>query len=207
MPRVRSSKGVLRADGGELLIMKVLGINGSPRIGGNTDMLLDKVLEGAKIKGAETEKIILNKLKFSPCQECEGIGDDGECVIHDDMHKLYKEIKDADILVLASPIFFGSLSAQTKMMIDRFQCVWRLKYVLNKNTGYRRKKAVFVSVEGSNRSDFFKNAKSIARNFFATINADYQGEIFCSGVDEKAGILKHVGCLKKAFELGARIAS
>ncbi|MDP2980837.1 MAG: flavodoxin family protein [Candidatus Omnitrophota bacterium] len=187
--------------------MKALGINGSPRIGGNTDILLDKVLEGAESKGAETEKIILNNLKFSPCQECEGMRGGGECIIHDDMHELYKKIKDADILVLASPIFFGSLSAQTKMMIDRFQCVWHLKYMLNKDTGYRKKKAVFISVEGSKRNDFFENAKHIVKNLFATIDAEYQGELFCSGVNDKAGILNHAGCLKKAFELGARIVS
>jgi multimeric flavodoxin WrbA len=187
--------------------MKVLGINGSPRMGGNTDILLDKVLEGAESKGAETEKVILNKLKFSPCQECEGVMDDGECVIHDDMHELYRKIKDADALILASPIFFGSLSAQTKMMIDRFQCVWHLKYALNKDTGYKRKRAVFISVEGSKRNDFFENAKSIAKNLFATINADYKGELFCSGVDNKASILNYPGCLKKAFDVGCAIAS
>jgi len=187
--------------------MKVLGISGSPRIGGNTDILLDKFLEGAESKGAETEKIILNKLKFVPCQECENIRDDGECVIHDDMHGLYKKIKEADVFVLASPIFFGSLSAQAKMMIDRFQCVWRLKYALNKDTGYKKKKAAFISVEGSNRDDFFKNARSIVKNLFATINADYEEELFCSGVDEKASILNHQGCLKKAFELGAKLAA
>src|SRR3989338_2271859 len=198
-----------RGEGRELAWgkMKVLGINGSPRIGGNTDILLDKVMEGAESKGAETEKVILNELKFSPCQECEGMRDDGECVIHDDMHELYRKIKDADVLVLASPIFFGSLSAQTKMMIDRFQCVWRLKYMLNKDTGYKKKKGVFISVEGSERDDFFENAKSIAKNLFATINADYQEELFCSGVDEKASILNHPGCLKKAFDLGAKLAS
>lgn len=184
---------------------KVLGICGSPRLGGNTDILLDKVLEGAGSKGADTEKIVLNKLKFSPCQECENIRDDGECIVKDDMHKLYKKIKDADVIVLASPVFFGSLSAQTKMMIDRFQCVWRLKYMLNKDTGYGKKKAAFISVEGSDRKDFFENAKSIVRNLFATINADYAAELFCSGVDKKSGILKHPRCLKKAFDLGAEL--
>jgi len=186
--------------------MKVLGINGSPRTGGNTDILLDKVLEGAKSRGAETEKVVLDKLKFSPCQECEAVIDDGECIIHDDMHELYRKIKDADAIVLASPIFFGSLSSQTKMMIDRFQCVWYLKYALNKDTGYKRKKAVFISVEGSKRKDFFENAKSISRNFFATINADYKGELFCSGVDKKGSISGRPGCLKKAFDLGCAIA-
>ncbi len=187
--------------------MKVLGINGSPRIGGNTDILLDKVLEGAESKGAETEKVILNELKFSPCQECEGMRDDGECIIYDDMHELYRKIKEADVLVLASPVFFGSLSAQTKMMIDRFQCVWRLKYILNGDAGYKRKKAVFISVEGSKINDFFENAKSIAKNLFATINANYEGDLFCSGIDEKASILNHSACLKKAFELGAKLVT
>jgi len=187
--------------------MKVLGINGSPRIGGNTDILLDRVLEGAKTKGAEIEKIILNKLKFSPCQECDKMADDGLCLVKDDMQAVYEKIKGSDAIVFASPVFFGSLSAQSKMMIDRFQCAWRAKYILRKDTGYKKIPGIFISLEGSARKDFFENAKSIARNLFATINADYQGELFCSGVNEKAGILKHAGCLKKAFELGARIAS
>jgi len=187
--------------------MKILGINASPRIGGNTDILLDRVLEGAETKGASTEKIILNKLKFSPCQECENMLDDGSCIVQDDMQGLYKKIKDADALVLASPIFFGSLSAQAKMMIDRFQCAWRAKYKLKKDTGFKKIKGAFVSVEGSERNDFFDNARSIVRNLFATINADYKQELFCPGVDEKAGILKHPDCLQKAFELGVKIAS
>src|SRR3989338_614183 len=108
--------------------MYVLGINGSPRIGGNTNLLLDKALEGAKNKGAKIEKVILNKLKIVPCQECEVVRDDGTCKIEDDFQPLYDKIKKADAIILASPIFFGSLSAQTKIMIDRFQCYWRYKY-------------------------------------------------------------------------------
>lgn len=185
--------------------MKILGINGSPRAGGNTDLLLDKVLEGAESKGAETEKIILNKLKFSPCQECEKMADDGVCLINDDMQKVYEKIKEADTLVFASPVFFGSLSAQSKMMIDRFQCAWRAKYILKKDIGYKKIPGIFISLEGSRRKDFFENAKSIVRNFFATINVSYEGELFCPAIEEKGDILKHPGYLKKAFQLGAEI--
>ncbi len=184
--------------------MKVLGISGSPRINGNSDILLDRVLEGAKSKGADTEKIVLNKLKFSPCQECENLKDDGACIVQDDMQSVYKKIKEADVLVLASPIFFGSLSAQTKMMVDRFQCLWRAKYILKKDIGFKKIKGVFISVEGTKRNDFFDNAKSIVKNLFATINVKYKEELFCSGVDEKGSILKHPDYLKQAFELGAR---
>jgi len=187
--------------------VKIIGINGSPRIGGNTDILLDKVLEGAKSKGGDVEKVILNNLKFSPCQECKNMRDDGTCIIEDDMQPLYKKIEDADAIILASPIFFGSLSAQTKMMIDRFQCVWRAKYIFKKEVFKKRKKGAFISVEASTRQDFFDNAKAIIKNLFATINADYEDELFCAGVDEKESILKYPNALKKAFEIGEVIIS
>jgi len=186
--------------------VKILGINGSPRIGGNTDILLDKVLEGARSRGAKTEKVVLNGLKFSPCQECENLRDDGSCIIEDDMQPLYQKIKEANGIILASPIFFGSLSAQTKMMIDRFQCIWRAKYVLKIDIFKKKKIGGFVSVEASTREDFFDNAKSIVKNLFKTINVSYKEELFCSGVDEKGSILKHPEVLKKAFELGQSIA-
>jgi len=185
----------------------VLGINGSPRAGGNTDILLDKVLEGAKAKGAKTEKVTLAALKFSPCQECGNVSDDGSCIIEDDMQPLYEKIKDADVLILASPIFFGSLTAQTKMMVDRFQCLWRAKYILKKDIFNKKKTGCFVSVEASTRKDFFNNAKSIVKNFFVIISTDYKEELFCSGVEEKGSILKHPDILKEAFELGRRVAS
>lgn len=186
--------------------MYVLGINGSPRIGGNTDILLDKALEGAGSKGARTEKIVLNSLKFSPCLECENMRDDGTCLIEDDLQGVYKKVEEADAVILASPIFFGSLSSQTKMMIDRFQCAWRAKYIFKKDTFKKRKLGAFISVEASNREDFFHNARAIVRNLFATIKAEYKEEFFCPGLDKKGAVLKHAELLKKAFELGERIA-
>lgn len=188
--------------------MYILGINASPRIGGNTDTLLDKALEGARLKGADTEKIILNQLKISPCQECPDMPDESYCVIDDDMQAVYAKVKKCDILFFASPIFFGSLSAQAKIAIDRFQCVWRAKYMF-KNDAFMDKKriGVFISVEASQRRDFFDNAKAIVKNFFSTINTVYKKELFCPGVDEKAGILKHADYLNTAFELGKKVAS
>lgn len=186
--------------------MYILGINGSPRVGGNTDILLDKALEGLKTKGARTEKVILNKLKMAPCQECEKVRDDGTCIVEDDFQSLYKKIKEADGLILASPIFFGSLSAQTKIMIDRFQCHWRYKYILKKAASQESRPGALILVEASKREDFFNNAKSIVKNFFATVNVDYKSELFCPGLDEKGAVGKHPDFLQKAFELGKGIA-
>jgi len=187
--------------------MKIIGINGSPRIGGNADILLDKALEGARSIGAETEKVILNTLKIAPCQECENLKDDGSCIIEDDMQGLYRKILEADAVIVASPVFFGSITAQTKIMIDRFQCLWRAKFILKKNTVKKEKVGAFISVEASNREDFFVNARSIVKNFFAVIDASYREEILCRGIDEKGKVLERLDCLEKVFELGAKVAS
>ncbi len=216
--------------------MKILGISGSPRIGGNTDILLDRALEGARSAGANVEKIILNNLNFSPCQECENLKDDGSCIIEDDMQLVYKNIESADGLILASPVFFGSLSAQAKMMIDRFQCAWRAKYILKKDIfsasarggcafgtkggspargwsasggasgGNKKKKGAFICVAASDRKDFFNNSKMIVKNLFVTINVKYIKDIFCPDVDKKRDVLKHEEFLKKAYKLGEEIA-
>lgn len=187
--------------------MKVLGISGSPRIRGNTDILLDRALEGAKSAGAETEKIILNKLKFVGCQECREIPDERPCIVQDDMQSVYPKIKGADAIILASPIFFGSISAQTKAMIDRFQCVWTAKYVLKRDMFPGEKTGAFISVEGTDIETFFKNARLIVKIFFNVINVEYKYELFCPGADKKESVLNMPDCMEKAFEIGKKIST
>ncbi|MBF0493985.1 MAG: flavodoxin family protein [Candidatus Omnitrophica bacterium] len=187
--------------------MHILAINGSPRKGGNTDMILDKILAGASANGASCTKIMLNDLKISPCQECEKQNKNGECGVSDDMQMVFDKIGKADVVVLGSPIFFGSLSAQTKCMIDRFQCLWKAKYIYGTVDKSFTKKGVFAAVSASLRQDFFDNAKMITKNFFATIGAKYSHEIFCAGPSEKGDVLQYTECMEKAFELGKEIAA
>lgn len=176
--------------------MKVVGICGSPRKNGNSEILLDEFLNEIREKGGEVKKFILNSMKFVPCQECENIRKDGRCKIQDDMQEVYNEIEDADIVIVASPVFFGSVSAQTKMMIDRFQCQW-LGINFFKTYKPKSKKGYFICVEASNRDDFVENAKSIIKNFFATVGATYSGEIICKGVDEKGKVREKKECFDK----------
>jgi multimeric flavodoxin WrbA len=187
--------------------MHLIGINGSPRAGGNSDVLLDEALRGAAEHGVRTEKIFLNALKYVPCQECENVRDDGICGIRDDMEIVYAGIGEADAIVLASPIFFGGLSAQTKMMIDRFQCAWMVRRRLKRETVERSKTCAFISVQAGDRNDFFENARSIVRNWCATIDARYEGELFCAGVEAKGSARSRPDCMRAAFELGRRLAS
>ncbi|MGB2601738.1 MAG: flavodoxin family protein [Candidatus Omnitrophota bacterium] len=187
--------------------MKVLGICGSPRKEGNTDILLDKALEGSAAAGAETEKITISDLNISPIQEreYEEVNADGLSVVDDDMDVVFKKIRQADAVVMASPVFFGSLSTQSKMMIDRFQCVWLSKIVNHKEIFPDSIAGAFICVEATTREDFFENAKSIIRHFFATINAEYKEELFCPGCDKKGSVLEHAERLEEAFDLGRKL--
>jgi len=184
--------------------MKVVGICGSPRRGGNSEILLDEFLNSIDKKSVEIKKFVLNQMKFVPCQECENIRKDGKCKIEDDMQKIFSSIENADIIVVASPIFFGSLSAQTKMMIDRFQCQY-LGINFFKTYKPKKKNGYFICVEATEREDFIENAKSIIKNFFATIGASYSGEVICKGVDGKGKIKERNDYIEKVKEISKKI--
>lgn len=187
--------------------MYILGISGSPRKGGNSDILLDKALEGAGSEGVVTEKIILNDLNFRPCQECGGCDATGTCVIKDDMRVVHEKFEEADRIIIASPIFFGSISAQTKAMIDRFNCCWKSRHIKNGSPlSPKDRKGIFFSVSASGKKSFFDNAKSIIKNLFATLDIEYSGELFCGGVEDKGDILRKEDILKKAFAIGKGLA-
>lgn len=186
--------------------MYILGINGSPRIGGNTDILLDKALLGASSRGAKTEKVILSSLKISPCLECEKVKSDGTCKVEDGFQSIYEKILTSGGLILASPVFFGSLSAQTKIMIDRFQCYWRYKHAIKKSASVKIRKGAFISAEASTRDDFFDNAKAVVRNFFVTVDAEYKHELFCKGTHSKGAVLEKPHFLDLAYQLGEALA-
>ncbi len=182
--------------------MYILGISGSPRRGGNTETLLDEALSGAREAGAKCEKIVLNELKMVPCQECETVKDDGTCKIEDDFQIVYSKIKKADGIIVASPIFFGSLSAQTKIMIDRYQCEWRYKNILKKTRQAKKKHGGFICVEASDREDFINNAKSIIKNFFVTTDIKYNTELIAKGLEKKTDASTRPDLLKQAYALG-----
>jgi len=183
--------------------MKVVGISGSPRTGGNSDILLDCVLEGAMCAGARVEKVALNGLEFSPCLECGGCEKSGVCVLRDDLEPVYGTIGSADALVVASPIFFGGVSAQLKMMIDRFQCRWIAKYILGAGRpAQKKRKGVFLSVAGARKKQAFTNAGDVVRAFFATVDTEYSGELLCGAVEKKGDVVRDKRSLRKAFELG-----
>jgi multimeric flavodoxin WrbA len=99
--------------------MKTLGILGSSRKGGNTEILLDVALREARQMGSSVSKITLRDKVIAPCDGCLGCARTGECVLQDDMQEVYKEIREADGIIWASPVYFWSMSGLTKNALDR----------------------------------------------------------------------------------------
>jgi multimeric flavodoxin WrbA len=189
--------------------MKILGINGSPRKRGNTSLLLDKALEGTGARQGERETIWLEELDIHPCREVEydTVDARGLSPVKDDMHVVYKKVEESDVLLIASPIFFGSLTAQTKIMIDRFQCVWVAKNIKKMEVFTQKKPGAFICTEATHRKDFFQNAKFIIKNFFHILNIRYSGELFCPGLEEKGDVKRFPEFLERAFQLGQSLST
>ena len=185
--------------------MKVLGIMGSPRIKGNTDLLLDEALKGAQSRGAEVEKLTVSNLKIAPCREIYACLNDGNCVIKDDMADIYPSISSADAVIVASPIFFYTVSAQIMALISRCQAFWARKYVLKMDIPL--KKGAFIAVGATKGAKLFDGPKLTVKYFFQAINAEYKEELLVRGVDKKGEIKDHPTALADAFELGKRLVS
>ena len=185
----------------------MLGIAGSPRRGGNTDLLLAEVMKGAASKGAEVKTIILNDLKITPCQHCDACLKAGKCRINDDMQMIYRELEQADRIVLASPIQFMGVTAQMKAMIDRCQCLWARKYVLKVPPlgNERERKGFFISVGGRKVANLFEPALVMIKTVFRTMDVTYAGELLFSGVDERGAIAKYPDALRQALLAGQKL--
>jgi len=188
--------------------VNILGLMGSPRRKGNSRILLDRFLEGAGEAGAATRTLILEDLSYSPCRACGGCDKTGICVVKDDMHLVYEAVNKADGLVVASPVHFASMSARTKMAIDRFQCFWAAKYLVGKPwiRPEEGRLGFFICVGGMKPPRFCQNALEIVKVFFTITNIRFAGELCFREVDAAGAILDHPTALEETFQAGRAFA-
>lgn len=187
--------------------MKIIAFNGSPRPGGNTEILLNEALRPLREAGHDIRVFTLNSMTFIPCQDCGGCTQTGICIQQDEMTGVYDAIREADRIILASPVFFYSLSAQAKAMVDRCQAFWCEKYLLKKAipAGPHGRKGLFLLVGGMKKDDGKHTAEATAKGFFRTCSVPEHETLFYGGVDAKGDILKHPTALKEAYEAGKRL--
>ncbi len=186
---------------------KVLGIAGSPRKGGNSDLLLDAFLEGTSSKASEVEKIYIADKAIAPCDEKNVCYKDGICHIRDDMQEIYEKLLQADCLVVAMPTFFMGPPAQLKVMIDRCQSLWAKRFIIKQplRDDDKKRYGYLLSVSGLDKEDAFIGSKQTLKAFFYILGFKYGGELLIHGVDNIGDIKKREGALEEAKRMGESI--
>lgn len=189
--------------------VKVLGISTSPRRDSNSDLLLQQALAGAEATGAETEYIRLRNFNIAPCIECNSCFKKGVCRVEDDYQMLSSKMLEADRLIFATPIFFMTVCAQAKALIDRCQCLWAHKYVLKQpliTTGHDRR-AMVIAVGGTKSKKMFDSVRLTAKYFLDVLEMNYAANLFINNIDEPGQVKKHPSAMEEAFRLGRELAS
>jgi multimeric flavodoxin WrbA len=187
--------------------MKVLGIAGSPRKGGNTDTLLARFLEGAASRGAEIKTLRVCDLKIRGCMHCDACLAKGECRVQDDMQMVYQELAAADRLVIASPLQFMSVPSELKALIDRCQALYARKYVLKvPPLGDKRERKGFLISVGGRRTipNLFEAEIVTIKTLFRNMDVIYAGDLLVPGIDANGDILKHPDVMEQAFTAGQK---
>ena len=189
--------------------MSILAVFGSPRRRGNTSLLLKKAVDGARDAGAEVEEIVLRDLKIAPCLEIYGCKKDGRCVILDDFQRVYDQLVACRGLMLASPIFFYTVSAHTKILMDRCQSFWVKKHWIEKvPLGQKdfKRKGLFLSAGATGGKRLFDGALLSVRYFFEVLDMELWRTLLYRGLDHEGDVLKDPQYLEEAYEAGRELA-
>jgi multimeric flavodoxin WrbA len=190
--------------------MKVLGISTSPRENSNSDLLLRKALSGVQSAGAEAEYLRLWKFSISPCSACGACYATGECPVQDDFQIVLPKMLQADRLVFATPIFFMSVCAQAKILIDRCQCLWARKYLLKRPVdpaGDRNRLAMVIAVGGTKSKKMFDGVRLVMKSCLDALDMGYFADLFVSNVEEAGRIVDNAEAMEQAFRLGVELAN
>jgi len=191
--------------------IKILGVGGSPRKAGNTDILLDNFLEGAESAGAQTKKVMLREYCIEACIGCEACGKTGICThFHDGMELLYPEIETSKGLILGSPTYNYNITAAMKAFIDRLYPYYnftndRPRQYTSKLAGQGRKAIVFSVCEQMEIKDMGVALEAMEMPFDA-LGYEVMEKLPVMGHFDRGAVSKDTEALRKAFEAGKKMA-
>lgn len=189
--------------------MRIVGIVGSPRRRMNTDTLVCEALEGAASLGAHTEVFYPNQMDIRPCQACRKHPAPNHCFFFDDMQRIYEALENADGILVGSPIYYGTVSAQLKRVIDRANCLTWIEHDADGNAVFtprleKVKKGGIILV--SDVTEDPSAALLPIRLFFHDARVESVGELFIPHADAGKGARNDAVWLERARALGAAVA-
>lgn len=173
--------------------MLVLGFQGSPRRKGNTSFLLATFMQAAEKLGAQTQVIEVTRKDIIPCKELVVCENKGYCPIEDDIKaEIYPLIRQAEVVVLATPIFFFNMTAQLKAVVDRCQLFWARKYRFNlADPANKTKRGFLLSVGASKGKSLFEGLQLSAKYFFDAIDARFAGSLTYREIEGPKDMSRH----------------
>ena len=186
--------------------MRVLGLQGSPRLKGNTATLLDAFLNEAGRLGAITERLDVVRQTISPCVECGTCEKEGFCPFDDDMQEVYGLLWHADLVVLATPIFFYGPTAQLKALIDRSQALWARRYVHRlSDPGRQWRQGYLLSVGATKGKNLFDGTILTAKYFFDAVGAHFSDSLTFRRIEGIGDVDAHPTALSDAKAAARRL--
>lgn len=186
----------------EMIAMKVVGFVGSPRKNGNTDVLVQQVLDGAVEAGAEVEKFYINDMNLKGCQGCDYCRSVDGCKIKDDMSKAYDALKNADGFVFGSPIYFFQFTGQMRQFIDRCWALVNPDFTPRISTG---KKAVIVGAHGAPEAGSFNGVYDEFSRTLGMFGMDVKGTFIDAGHHAPGGVKENAKLMGDAKAAGASL--
>ncbi|MFP4391405.1 MAG: flavodoxin family protein [Desulfohalobiaceae bacterium] len=187
----------------------LVAVYGSPRRRGNTSTLLGQAVQGVREQGLTVQEFFLQEQKISPCLELYHCQKKGECSIKDDFQSLRDEILQARGLILASPIFFYSVTAQTKAFMDRFQSLWVKKYLLDQvefGQWEAKRLGLFISAGATKGKRLFEGTLLSVKYFFDVLDMQLWDTLLYRGLDREEDILAHPEYMQEARAKGVELA-
>ena len=174
--------------------MKIVVLKGSPNSNGSTNMLADNFIKGASESGHEIVEIDAAHADISPCIGCVHCGYEGECVLNDDMDEFRKDILNADMMVFATPLYYYGMSAQLKILIDRF---------CSRNFSIQQKhmKSALLTVAYNSDDWTFDALEAHYDTLLRYLNLEDQGRVLGYGCGTPS-MTKFSKYPQKAYELG-----
>ena len=181
----------------------VLVFKGSPREEGNSSTLAEQAISGAKAAGAKVESFSLHTMNIHPCDACDVCQETGVCVLKDDMQMLYSKLREADSILIASPVYWFTISAQTKLFIDRW-------YGLESAKGSELKgKQIGIVLTYGDSDPYTSGAINAIRTYqdmFRYIGASMAGIVYGTAMDI-GDVLKQPELLERAYKLGQKLGT
>jgi NAD(P)H-dependent FMN reductase len=173
---------------------RALGIVGSPRHGGNTEILVDEVLRGAKEAGAHIEKVILSELHIAPCQACDRCTSTGECAQRDDMPVLLEQMQRSQVWVLGTPVYWSGPTAQFKAFLDRWYGARQIKF--------EEQRAILVIPMGEPDTSYADCTLETLKTALAYLKVEPFATVIAQDVWDLGEVREHPDVVEAAYRAG-----